>query len=140
MTTEAFIACFRRFVSWRGKPAHVHSDNGTNFVGADKELKILFSQENQQQLAKGASEQGIQWHFIPPSAPHMGGLWESAVKSAKLHLRRIIQEALLSYEELSTVLCQIEACLNSRPLCPLTEDVHCEDALTPLDIFSLGKH
>ena len=53
-------------------------------MGADKELKLLLSQENQQQLAKGAADQGIQWHFIPPSAPHMGGLWEAAVKSAKL--------------------------------------------------------
>ena len=131
MTSEAFIAAFRRFVSRRGKPAHIHSDNGSNFVGAEKELRLLFDQENQQQLTQVAADQGIQWHFIPPAAPHMGGLWEAAVKSAKFHLRRIFKEALLSYEELSTVLCQIEACLNSRPLCPLTEDPSCDDALTP---------
>ena len=75
--------------------------------GAHKELKLLFSQENQQQLAKGAADQGIQWHFIPPSVPHMGGLWEVAVKSVKFQMRRILKEALLGYEELSTVLCQI---------------------------------
>ena len=78
-----------------------------------------------------AAEDGIDWKFIPPHAPHMGGLWESCVKSTKHHLRRVLGESMLSYEELSTVLCQIEACLNSRPLCPLTEDASCSEALTP---------
>ena len=61
----------------------------------------------------------------------MGGLWEAAVKSTKFHLRRVLNEAFLNFEELATVLCQIEAQLNSRPLCPLTEDASCEEALTP---------
>ena len=132
LTTDAFIAALRRFVSRRGKPAVIQSDNGTNFVGADKELRTLLAQENSQtQLVEAMATQGITWKFIPPGSPHFGGLWEAAVKSAKHHLRRIFQEAFLSYEELSTVLCQIEAQLNSRPLCPLNEDHTCTNYFTP---------
>jgi len=72
----------------------------------------------------------INWHFIPPKAPHMGGLWEAAVKSAKFHIKRIIGEASLRYEEFLTLLTQIEAILNSRPLTPLSSDPSDLSALT----------
>lgn len=54
----------------------------------------------------------IEWKFIPPPSPHMGGLWEAGVKSCKFHLKRVVGESLLTFEELNTVLTQIEACLN----------------------------
>ncbi|EZA51184.1 hypothetical protein X777_10251 [Ooceraea biroi] len=59
----------------------------------------------------------------------MGGLWEAGVKSCKFHLRRVIGESLLTFEELTTVLAQVEACLNSRPVCHLPT--------TPLDFQPL---
>ena len=139
MTSESFIAALRRFISRRGIPTHIYSDNGTNFVGADKELKKLLIQEQyQQQVSKEAEDKGIIWHFNPPSAPHMGGLWEAGVKSTKHHLRRIMKDALLTFEELSTTLAQIEAQLNSRPLMPLSEDPSCEEVLTP-GHFLIGR-
>ncbi len=58
----------------------------------------------------------IEWKFIPERSPHFGGLWEAAVKSFKTHLKRIVGYAKLTFEEMTTVLTQIEACLNSRPL------------------------
>lgn len=73
----------------------------------------------------------ISWHFIPPSAPHFGGLWEAGVKSVKHHLRRVIGDHTLSFEEFSTLLCQIEACLNSRPIAPLSDSLDDFQALTP---------
>ena len=77
------------------------------------------------------ASQGTEWRFIPPSAPHFGGLWEAGVKATKFHLRRVMGEQLLTYEELSTLLCQVEACLNSRPLYPLSSDPSDYQALTP---------
>lgn len=132
MTTDAFMAAFRRFTARRGRCAHMYSDNGTNFVGASNLLSkevhdITRSAEIQQPLATA----GTEWHFIPPAAPHFGGLWEAGVKSMKYHLKRIVGDSTLTYEELTTLTHQIEACLNSRPLCPLNDDVNDVEALTP---------
>ncbi|XP_011859054.1 PREDICTED: uncharacterized protein LOC105556570 [Vollenhovia emeryi] len=67
-------------------------------------------------------EQQTTWNFIPPNAPHFGGLWEAAVKSAKYHMSRIIGKAHLTFEEMSTVLCEVEAILTSRSLTQLSSD------------------
>ncbi|KMQ90717.1 hypothetical protein RF55_9495 [Lasius niger] len=136
-TTEAFLAAFRRFVSRRGLCEEVYSDCGTNFVGADRELRELFraSSSDSRRIAHAATTEGVKWHFNPPSAPHFGGLWEAAVKSAKHHLRRVIGESTLTYEEMSTLLAHVEACLNSRPLQAFTDDSDDISALTPGHFF-----
>ncbi len=142
LTSEAFIAAFRRFISRRGKPSIMWRDNGTNFVGAANELKNLFSflQEmtTQQKLSEFCSSQKVTWKFIPERTPHFGGLWEAAVKSLKRHLRRVVGESKLTFEEYSTVLTQVEACLNSRPLCPLPDSDDGFAALTP-GHFLIGR-
>ena len=120
LTSEAFIAALRRFIARRGYPSLIWSDNGTNFVGANRELRELHEFLKQQNTAKIVSDfctsHKIEWRFIPAHGPHFGGLWEAAVKSTKFHLRRIIGGVTLTFEELTTVLAQVEACLNSRPL------------------------
>lgn len=78
-----------------------------------------------------ADEEKIKWSFNPPSAPHFGGLWEAGVKSFKTHLKRVVGDQILSIEEFSTVLAQIEAVLNSRPLCPLSTDPSDLEILSP---------
>jgi len=91
LTTDAFLAALKRFVSRRGLPSHIHSDCGTNFVGADRELRSLFtSSAHNIRVADALSKDMIIWHFNPPGAPHMGGLWEAGVKSVKHHLNRIL--------------------------------------------------
>ncbi|XP_029166209.1 uncharacterized protein LOC114937015 [Nylanderia fulva] len=132
-SSEAFIAALRRFVSRRGLCTDMYSDCGTTFVGADRALRELFKASTSEghHIARAANNQGIRWHFNPPAAPHFGGLWEAAVKSTKFHLRRVIGKTTLTYEELSTFLTQIEACLNSRPLQALSDDPDDTSALTP---------
>ncbi|XP_008181657.1 uncharacterized protein LOC103309000 [Acyrthosiphon pisum] len=122
----SFLAVLRCFMARRGKCAKIYSDNGTNFVGTQKEL-VSMMRKASDQIAK----EGIEWHFNPPSAPHFGGLWESAVKSTKHHLKRVMGEHKLTSTELRTLLCQIEACLNSRPITPLSSDPSEIEALTP---------
>lgn len=119
LTSQAFIAAFRRFVARRGYCENMWSDNGTNFIGAAKELKNIFLKTRanlNKEIAEMLATDGTTWHFIPPKSPNFGGLWEAGVKSAKRHLSRVIGSATLTYEEMSTLLTQIEACLNSRPL------------------------
>jgi len=120
LSTEAFIACLRRFIARRGKPSSIWSDHGSNFIGANRILKELYafllSRQTEETICNFCSSQGIDWHFIPERSPHFGGLWEAAVKSFKTHLARVIGNSKLDFEEMCTVLTQIEACLNSRPL------------------------
>ena len=142
LTTEAFIATLRRFVSRRGKPTLLWSDHGTNFVGASRTLKeivdFIESQKTQKAISEFCSVQNIQWKFIPEHAPHFGGLWEAAVKSFKAHLRRVVGDVKLTFEEMTTVLTQIEACLNSRPLVALPSSDDGIEALTP-GHFLIGR-
>lgn len=132
-TTEAFIAAYKRFTGRRGICATLQSDCGTNFVGADSALRQRFESTSTElrELASLLANDGTKWMFNPPSAPHFGGKWEAAVKSTKYHLLRVIGDTILTYEELTTVLTQIEAVLNSRPLCPLSDDANDYTALTP---------
>ena len=69
----------------------------------------------------------ISWKFSPERAPHFGGLWESTIKSMKTHLCKVVGETKLTFEELTTILCQVEACLNSRPLCNISK--HDDDGI-----------
>jgi hypothetical protein len=77
------------------------------------------------------ASEGCDWRFIPPHGPHHGGLWEAAVKSMKYHLRRTLGTHIPTYEELATLLAEIEACLNSRPLCILSDDPYNQTYLSP---------
>ncbi|XP_070519743.1 uncharacterized protein [Cardiocondyla obscurior] len=131
-TTAAFLAALRRFISRRGICSTISSDRGTNFVGADKELRKFFAESiKSKEFTQTIANQAIKWKFNPPSAPHFGGIWEAAVKATKHHIRWVIGEATLTFEEMYTLLTQIEACLNSRPLIPLSDDPEDLEALTP---------
>lgn len=133
LSVEAFVAAFTRFVSRRGLPSLIRSDCGTNFTGTDKYLKELyiFLRDNHSDLERKLTKDNITWLFNAPASPNFGGLFESAVKSAKTHARRVIGDTKLTFEELTTLFTKIEAILNSRPLCPLSTDPMDLEVLTP---------
>ena len=142
LTTDAFISALRRFIARRGKPSLLWSDHGTNFVGAQKELQqfvsFLEDQRSQKAISQFCTSRRIVWKFIPERSPHFGGLWESCVKSMKYHLKRILSPVKLTFEEYSTIITQIEACLNSRPLVALSCDDDGVEPLTP-GHFLIGR-
>ena len=139
LSSEAFLAAFKRFTSRRGQIQNMYSDNGTNFVGANKILQNDCKKaEMQWKQDLEIKFQTVKWHFIPPSSPHFDELWEAGVKSIKTHLYKIIGNSNLTYEELLTLLVQIEGVLNSRPLCPISSNPNDYSALTPAH-FLIGE-
>lgn len=130
LTTAGFIAAYERFTARRGCCTDLYSDNATNFVGAARFLRSERERFNAS-VQTTLSSMGTTWHFSPPVSPHFNGLAESAIRSIKHHIRRVIGESTLTFEELTTMLTKIEACLNSRPLCPMNSDPDNLDVLTP---------
>ncbi|UYV79434.1 hypothetical protein LAZ67_17002596, partial [Cordylochernes scorpioides] len=127
LSMETFLQAFLRFIARRGRPLIVYSDNGTNFKGMANALKkIDFSR-----LKCDPTLKNITWKFIPPDAPWWGGWWERLIGMMKQLLFRILGQTSLGYEELSTVMCDVESLMNTRPLTYLTEESEDLAPLTP---------
>ncbi|GFX05258.1 integrase catalytic domain-containing protein [Trichonephila clavipes] len=131
LTTEAFLACLQRFIARRSKPFVIWSDNATNFKGARNILNEWNEICKSNRIQLFSAEEGIEWNFIPPASPHFGGLWEANIKSMKRILLRVAKSAIMNFEELTTLMAQIEAVLNSRPLSALSSDPNDLNPLTP---------
>lgn len=116
------------------------SDNGSNFVGAVRELQELaqFLSKNESYLQEYINDKGVNWKFIPSYSPHMGRYWEAGIKASKGHLKKIVSDVYLTFEELSTLLAEIECSLNSRPISSMFSDPHDMTALTPSH-FLIGR-
>ena len=142
LSAEDFLLVFRRFIGLYGKPASVHSDNGTNFVGAERELnELILLLNDDPKLVKFRTEKLIDWHFQPPRAPHFGGAHESLVRSTKRALYRALdlEKAGLRYptdEMMRTLLAEIAGFLNARPLTYASSDPEDFRPLTPNDFLN----
>lgn len=129
-STQAFLNAYSRFCTHRGLPHAIYSDNETTFIGADHELTLAYRSAIQDPNFLNTTASDVESHFIPPSAPHFGGLWEAGVKSVKHHLRRVLGSHTLTFEEFATLLCRIEACLNSRLIGPISDTLEECECLT----------
>nr|XP_037874350.1 uncharacterized protein LOC119630103 [Bombyx mori] len=143
LSTDSFLRAFRRFISRRGKINSLFSDNGTNFIGAKAKLDELSEFLRSKAFCKAFEQetlyQGVNWSLNVPTASHMGGSWESMIRVFKMHLRRTIGDVLLTYEELLTVVTQVEMILNSRPLiAQLNSHPGEPEPLTPSHFLTLG--
>ena len=117
LDTDSFINALTRMVARRGTPAYMLSDNGTNFVGAERELRELVEAFDQEKIINKVEKYyKIEWKFNPPSAPHFGGVFEALIKSAKKAILAILGNADITDEELHTAICGAERLLNSRPI------------------------
>ncbi|XP_058792183.1 uncharacterized protein LOC131664808 [Phymastichus coffea] len=138
LSASSTILAVRRLAGRRGYPRKIYSDNGTNFIRANKELNaegVNLDVNKQQRFARSKN---IAWHFNPPDAPHMGGAWERLVRSVKIALSHVLNEQSQSEEVLSTLMVEIEHMVNSRPLTHVSVDPDEEEALTP-NHFLIGR-
>ena len=135
LSTETFIAALKRFVSRRGIPAKLFSDNATNFVGSKNYLsewyQIINSEAFTEKMYAELLNEQIEWKFIPARSPNFGGLWESHIKSMKTCLLKSMGQSRLTFEEFLTLVIQVEATLNSRPLGAVSSASDELDILTP---------
>ncbi|XP_043062740.1 uncharacterized protein LOC122319478 [Drosophila yakuba] len=96
LTTDSFIASLKCFIARRGLPSDIFCDNATNFAGANNKLEslkqFLFKDETTKTIHYFCRSEFINFHFIPPRAPHFGGIWEAAVKSVKGLLNRTLRD------------------------------------------------
>ncbi|GFU23796.1 integrase catalytic domain-containing protein [Trichonephila clavipes] len=143
LPTNNFLLSLRRFKARRGRPSVVYTDNGTNFRGAVREFKNL----DWIKIERETEIQRIKWKFNPPTAAWWGGWWKRLIRVLKDLLKRTLGNAVLTYEELLTVLCDCESIVNSRPLTYVSEDSDDLIPLTPamfmmsnasLDVTDLG--
>lgn len=135
LTTDSTILALRRIISRRGQPFNIFSDRGTNFRGADRELREAMEELGFDDLSNEFSQRGIIWNFNPPAASHMGGAWERLIKSVRVALRVSLQERAPREEVLHTFLTEAEHLINSRPLTIVSEDPNEFESITPNHIL-----
>ena len=104
--TDSFILALRRFIARRGQVKEIRLDNGTNFKGAEKELRVMISSWNQAKIHDTLLQKGIKWVFNPPAASHHGGVWERLIRSTRKILGALTKEQVLDDECLQTLLCE----------------------------------
>ena len=137
LTSDSFIHALRRFISRRGNVKEMRSDNGTNFVGAERELRAELSRWNQSQVHNFLLQRDIKWTFNTPGASHHGGVWERQIRSAKKILYALTSSQILDDEGLVTLLCEVENIINSRPLTSVSSDPQDLNPITPNQILLL---
>ncbi|MEZ4720248.1 MAG: hypothetical protein R2813_00025 [Flavobacteriales bacterium] len=139
LDTDSFINCLQRFMCRRGMPVEFRSDNGTNFVGAEAELKRAIQEWNKSTLESFLLQKEISWKFNTPTASHMGGTWERMIRSVRKLLLVLVSDQKMTEENLSTMLCLAENMLNNRPLTPVSNDPQDLEALTPNHLLLFRK-
>ncbi|XP_046556878.1 uncharacterized protein LOC124266109 [Haliotis rubra] len=138
MNTDSFINAFKRFQARRGAPELIRSDNGSNFRGAEKELKEAIRDWNQQVIQEHMLQKEITWMFNPPAASHVGGVWERQIRTVRKVLNALLyQQHSLQDEGLSTLLCEVESIVNSRPITVNPDNHKDSEPLTPYHILLL---
>ena len=140
LDTDSFILALRRFIARRGQVKEIRSDNGTNFTGAEKELRVMISSWNQAKIHDTLLQKGIKWVFNPPAASHHGGVWERLIRSTRKILGALTKEQVLDDECLQTLLCEAESIINGRPLTKVSDDPNDLEPLTPNHLLLLRQN
>ena len=137
LDTDSFVHALRRFVARRGQVLELRSDNGTNFVGAMRELREAVGRWNHVQISDELLQKGVKWRFNPPAGSHHGGVWERLIRSVRKVLNSTLRIQNLDEEGLHTVFCEVEAIINSRPITKASTDLNDLEALTPNHLLLL---
>ena len=139
LDTDSFINALQRFISRRGQPLEVSSDNGTNLVGGYRELRQAVQSWNSSKMHQFLQQTMIRWKFNPPTASHMGGVWERHIRTIRKLLSVLLNQQQLTDEALHTFLCIVENVVNNRPLTAVSDDPTDFEPLTPNHLLQLRR-
>ncbi|KAL3983862.1 FRAS1-related extracelluar matrix protein 1/2 [Sarotherodon galilaeus] len=140
MSASSFINALRRFFAVRGPAKQIRSDCGTNFVGASRELEMDKINPGFDSVEKYLNKQSCTWVFNPPHASHMGGAWERMIGIARRILDCMLLEqrkSRLTHEVLTTLMAEVAAIMNARPIIPVSSDPESPCILTPAMLLTL---
>jgi hypothetical protein len=137
LDTNSCINAIRRFIACRGQVVKIRSDNRTNFVASEKELKLAFKEIDHSRIQQSLANTGIIWEFNTPGAPHQGGVFERQIQTVKRKLRVVVKGQTLNDESLRTLFCEIEAVVNDRPITRVSDNPNDLDVLTPNHLLLL---
>ena len=137
LETDDFILLLMRFLNRRGHVKELRPDNGSNFVGADREIKEAIEHIDDEKVRSELLQRGCKWVFHPPGASHMSGVWERLVKSVKRSLKAIMGKDLINEEVLQTVFTEAERIANSRPLTRNSSSLDDDEPLTPSHFLNI---
>ena len=137
VSADSIINALRRFISMRGCPKEIRRDHGTNFTGADKELRDAAPQWKHQRTSDCCAQREIKWTFNPPDASHMGGVWERMIQTAKRVLKALLKEQVVTDEVLSSVMAAVVNIVHIRPLTPNSESVSDDEPISPNHLLHL---
>jgi len=136
---DCFLNVLRRFIARHGPVHEIRSDNGTNFVGAKRELSQAVNKMDHEEITEKLRQQQIDWKFNPPAVSHMGGVWERQIRTARRILDTLLHEhgSRLDDDSLQTLMCEVEAMINSRPLTAISSDAKDPVPLSPNQILTM---
>ena len=137
LDTSSFLHALRRFIARRGQPDVIRSDNGTNFVSGEKEIRRAIENWNQDKICDFLTQRRIKWIFNPPMGSHYGGVWEMCIRTVRKILSALLKQQTVDDECLHTFMCEVESIMNSRPLTKVSDDPNDLEALTPNHLLLL---
>lgn len=137
LDTDSCINAIRRFVCRRGQVTIMRSDNGTNFVAAERELREAIQRLDNDKIEKALQPKGIKWIFNSPAASHQGGIWERQIRTVRKILNSLLKEQAVNDDCLLTIMCEVESIINGRPLTTISDDVNDVEPLTPNHLLLL---
>ena len=133
LDTSSFMQAFTRFIGRRAKPSEIWSDNGSNFIGAERELRADVQRLD---VHNAMLKHNVNWHFNPPAASHQGGIWERIIRSVRKVLCALVGDQVLNDESLYTFIVEVELISNNRPITVLSDDPKDCSPLTPKMILT----
>ncbi len=137
LDTDSCINAIRRFVCRRGQVTVIRSDNGTNFMGAEREMREAIKCLDNDKIERVLQPKGIKWIFNSPAASHQGGIWEIQIRTVRRILSSLLKEQAVNDDCFQTIMCKVESIINGRPLTSVSDDVNDIEPLTPNHLLLL---